>query len=418
MERNSELHAEAANRLAERIAEEQEATRRASEEAAERIEMASATAARQHRDSIANSWRLEARAKAERAYELYQANLYSEANALARQAFQQDPGNLSAYKTASWSLEALGDHASAHSLYKKQLSLLATPDYRESAKAFGSVLAGLPGKEESLLASSRDLFHRLAHSWKLNDDVNYVLEQLIRKGWREEAALLVELLSTKLPSDLDPLLVTLVKAGYLEETRQFARSAATQRPSIWLNGWALELAGDPPTQEIADLDAWLARISAGDRDQVRRELLAVTSRKPALSTRTLSLLREAVARRRRTWEPDIINEFSRQAAVPADSNEELNRYWKTSTFRISPGRCFFLLAGLFLPLILARAFLPDDIAPIFFGAWTFLAGVLAVITFFLLKHKLRSEVYQASYVARWNEENRQWQAAMTPETSG
>src|SRR6188472_2962443 len=92
-ERDARLREQADARIVERMAEEQEATRRAYHESASRIERASAQAAREHTHAIANSWKLEADAKADRAYDLYRAGLYEDAIALARQAFQQDPGN-------------------------------------------------------------------------------------------------------------------------------------------------------------------------------------------------------------------------------------------------------------------------------------------------------------------------------------
>lgn len=160
LERNAQAHSEASRRLAERIAEEQEATRQAHYAAAQRVEAANLEASRKHTESIANSWRLESAAKADRAFELYEACMYEDAYAVAQQAFQQDRGNLDAYKIAAWSLGALGDHQAAHSLYVKQINLLVTSDYNTSPLSFATVLAGLPSDEE-LIASSRRVFARV-----------------------------------------------------------------------------------------------------------------------------------------------------------------------------------------------------------------------------------------------------------------
>src|SRR5258708_9476769 len=85
---------------------EQEANRDAIEEAAFRIEGAAANAAEEQRQTKAESWKLQAESKSDRAFDLYRAGMYGEAVDLAQRAIKQDPGNIQPYICVAWALQA------------------------------------------------------------------------------------------------------------------------------------------------------------------------------------------------------------------------------------------------------------------------------------------------------------------------
>ena len=87
------------------------------------MEYALKETAAKHQKTTSEAWKLQSEAKADRAYELYKANLYEEATKLCFGAISQDPGNIRAYRFAAWSFEKLGQHKKAIELLKKQINL-------------------------------------------------------------------------------------------------------------------------------------------------------------------------------------------------------------------------------------------------------------------------------------------------------
>ncbi len=407
--RNAELQREAAERLAERIAEEQEATRRSQEEAAYRMEMATAEATRQHTHAIAHSWKLEASAKAERAYELYRAHLYPEAIALAQGALQQDPGNLSAYKTAAWSLEAQDKPQEARTLYEKQLALLGTPDYRSSAFSFASVVNGLPS-DETLLGRARQVFHELVDSWALDDDTHYLLQQLCERQWATEISRLLQRLSSK-PSGgrLLPHLVTLRGAGYKREAYSLAGSLARTEPTLAHYGWSIEL-GDNSPSDVEAFDRWLASIPASNRASLAEQ--ATYLRKgpaTALAAETVTVLREAIVRRRQAWQDDVVQQFALEALETSRRDSALEHHLATVPLVSRPipaGFFVFCLFGI-LPASGISNF-SDNLG----CGFLLVAGVGSLALWFVLKKKAIKELYHSSYHQLWRSEEAMWHEAL------
>lgn len=418
---DARLRREADDRAAERMAEEHEATRRSYHEAADRMERAHAQAAREHTQAIANSWKLEANAKADRAYDLYRAHLYEDAITLARQAFQQDPGNLSAYKTAAWSLKELGDSESAKPLYSKQLALLDTPDYREYELSFATVLAGLPS-DGALLDKAKALFNRLLPTWRLDDDAHYLLQQIIGRLWPEEVASLVARLSARSSgANLIPNLLALRAAGYNNEASSLARSAATIQPSLLHHAWGIETANDSATRELGALASWLRRVPAADRRQVQ-EAFDNMKRGPSgqLSKPTLELVRKAVELRRTEWHKDVDAALGSQATKRSLDGEAIAAYWKSTTGVTPLVVCWILVIvfGVLFPLAMS------NISPSLFNPsepfWTqplvslWLIGtpILIVIVRRRMRQQAGTEIYRTAYSQAWAMENDEWKAAL------
>lgn len=416
-ERDARLREQADARITERMAEEQEATRRAYHESARRMERASAQAAREHTHAIANSWKLEADAKADRAYDLYRAELYEDAIALARQAFQQDPGNLSAYKTAAWSLEKLGDSEGAKPLYVKQLALLDTPDYRESSMSFATVLAGLP-YDKALLDKAKELLNRLLPTWDLDDDTHYLLQQISELQWHKEVASVVARLSVNSSrGDFVPHLLTLRAAGYNNEARLLASNAAAAQPSLRCHMWAVEMAADPPIRELKALANWLASVPAGDRHQVR-EMFNSMKHSPSdqLSKTTLELVREAIELRRAEWHNDIDATIALQAASQSRDGDSIAAHWKVSLGVTPLVVCWILVIvlGIFLPIALSvvspslfNRHLPFWTQPLA-SLWLFGTPILIVIVRRFMRRRAEMEIYDTFYRKKWATENDEW----------
>src|SRR5579859_3090068 len=105
--RQHEEQIEATERVAEameRAAQQQAEQAARQEELLERQREAVEEAAERHRTTTANAWKLQAEAKSERAYTLYQSGMFEEAHRLAVQSIEQDPGNLDGFWVAASSL--------------------------------------------------------------------------------------------------------------------------------------------------------------------------------------------------------------------------------------------------------------------------------------------------------------------------
>lgn len=124
-------------------------TEEALAEAVERQREISQEAVRKQKKIASEGWKLEADAKADRAYELYDAGLYQEAIKLCLEAIGQDPGNIYAYRFAGWSYEALGESLKAEACFKKQISLLKLSQNSGSPKSALLVLRDILGIKDN-----------------------------------------------------------------------------------------------------------------------------------------------------------------------------------------------------------------------------------------------------------------------------
>ncbi|MGO9269471.1 MAG: hypothetical protein ACLQOO_04300 [Terriglobia bacterium] len=148
----------------ERAAEQEAEQAARQEELLERQREAIEEAAEQHRTTTANAWKLQAEAKSERAYALYQSGMFEEAYKLAVQSIEQDPGNLDGFWVAASSLlssqfgkgqtrrepRIAEQFDRARPYLEKQIQLLNLSEYRSSPRFFVQVL--------DLLSIQRDLF--------------------------------------------------------------------------------------------------------------------------------------------------------------------------------------------------------------------------------------------------------------------
>ncbi|GBD97747.1 MAG TPA: hypothetical protein ENG83_12450 [Nitrospirae bacterium] len=114
------------------LEEQREAIESSIEDARMEMEYALEEAASKHQKTTSEAWKLQAEAKADRAYELYKANLYEEATKLCFEAISQDPGNILPYRYAAWSFEKLGQDIKSRELLKKQINLLKMSGYQNS----------------------------------------------------------------------------------------------------------------------------------------------------------------------------------------------------------------------------------------------------------------------------------------------
>ncbi len=146
MERAAAQQAEQAARLEELMERQREAI----EEAAFAAERTAAEATKQHRETTANAWKLQAEAKSRRAHSLYQSGMFEEAYKLAVQSVEQDPGNLDGLWVVASALLSLHISNKARPYLEKQIQLLNLPEYRTSPELFVRVL--------QLLSTQKDFF--------------------------------------------------------------------------------------------------------------------------------------------------------------------------------------------------------------------------------------------------------------------
>ena len=136
-------------------------------------------ALQEQRRIAAESWRLQAQSKVDRANELVWAGLYAEAAALYREAITQDPGNIAAYQGLATALLWLNQHKSARETIAKHLPLLRNATDAEIQEAIDLILATQPNADlwEGFLRISARYIHNPTE----------VVSWLIEKGETERA---------------------------------------------------------------------------------------------------------------------------------------------------------------------------------------------------------------------------------------
>lgn len=395
--------AEHAERLAseqaeqmERLAERQEA---AAQEASWRMLQASEEATRENRRTVSEAWKLQASAKSDRAFELYEAQMYDEAVALAQQAIEQDPGNLKAYSAAAWALTGKGDAETARSLLQKSIGLLGTSDYRLRVDAFRFVLGGLPTSDKELHTSLSQAFRSAVSAWPhtdatlVKDTVGFFTDH----GHREDSRFLVALAATKQsPSPLwlleiaidqgfesevqeivqgnlaaaDPslvkgLLTVLVTKKRLAEAESVIMASKSERGSLLLAAFSVEVASRAGDSSGTALGSYCESITSAWRWQALKEFGEVEAlREAGLSSATIERVRLALKERYLSWREDIASELVQRSPGHAirRENDRRGRYiavgcaiWVAvyailSAFSLANLGCVGVLLGVALPL--------------------------------------------------------------------
>lgn len=418
-ERLSEQQREHAEDLAERYAEEQEATREAYERSAALMAEATAAAAEKQRESIANSWKLQADAKASRASELYQAKLYAEAIALAKQAVAEDPGNLLPYKTLAWSLEAIGDTAGARAFYLKQLGILGTSDYRNDLKAFANVYAGLPSGDGAIRKAAADQYRKLVPSWDLRGQKSVLgLKGTVGAAMSEEAADLIERISQgSADQDWHSLLGILLEARWLDEARRLVGTWETVAPGMGPFGWMLELGGDDAGRVPQRLATWLAKQPASARHERRKELQILSSSTIGgrrLSAEVMETLMAALVVRRADWAEEVARELATRAAEQRSNGLKRDKIFREQLFGMPAELLIaitFVLAGFVLPGIVFAMTHSMGLQLSSSGCGHFaLAAFGTAILFLILTKATGTAVYRNEFRALWLAEEESWKS--------
>jgi tetratricopeptide (TPR) repeat protein len=174
-ERATEAMQDAMAEQSERLAEEFERSRQATEEQAFETQMAIAEAAEEHRKALtqaaeeherttANAWKLQSHAKSEEAYTLYQSGMFDEALQLALEAIKQDPGNIDGAFVIGASLEAQSKTEQARPYLIKQLQMLKLPQYRTQMKYHRQVFRAI-GTDKPLIDTFCSVMEDNVESW-------------------------------------------------------------------------------------------------------------------------------------------------------------------------------------------------------------------------------------------------------------
>jgi hypothetical protein len=188
----------------------QEVESRRQDDRAAVLATAMRTATENQRENLAQAWRIQAEAKVQRAYELYQAELYDETLQLITQALEQDPGNLQGCLVAALAYERKGNQDAALVFYRKQIALLRVEPYADSLQWPHLVLRGLP--------EVKDL---------RNEFSDAVCSLAVGGRWADE--------------DVTNFVSNLVSARMAGTALVVIRMAVGRRPSIALYGYWLDV---------------------------------------------------------------------------------------------------------------------------------------------------------------------------------
>lgn len=225
-----------------------------------------------------------------------------------------------------------------------------------------------------------------------------------------EIGLLLQRLTSK-PSGgrLLPHLVTLRGAGYQKEAYGLAGSLVRTEPTLAHHGWSIEL-GDNSPGDVRALDGWLASIPASSRANLA-EQAAYVRKNPAtaLTEETVTILREAIARRRQAWQEDVAKQFSRDASETSHRGSALERHLATVPFvsRPTPAGCLtFLLVGIVPAAVLG--YFSNNLGC---GILLFV-GVGSLALWFALRQKAVKDLHHSSYYELWSREETMWHDAL------
>jgi len=299
-----------------RLDRQEELTREAIEEAAFRTEMAVAHAADKRRETEAESWKLQAQSKTNRAYDLYKAGMYPEAFDLAEQARQDDKGNIVPYMVAAWALEAGGSHVEASWYYTKQIELLRMPENRDSVQTILQVLRGLPD-DPGLREKFSSLLAEISARWKGSPGACELLCELLEKDFLTEARSLMQSLSrgpgsvfldsvsrnaSRTPEWI-ALTHKLIDRSLLREARLFLEFYSTEilLGQLYLLAVRISL-GESPAQQLKSFLAGIPFDKGGEVLDAFKHFAANGDRFPAS---TIRRVREEIQARYEQWKPEI-----------------------------------------------------------------------------------------------------------------
>jgi uncharacterized Zn finger protein (UPF0148 family) len=105
---------------------------------------------RSQHEAIANSWKLEAQSMSDRAWQLLDGGLDTEALVLARRAMDKDPGCMDAMACALRAHRRLGDSVAARTVMFKQVAMLRTDEYNDDPDMFSTVASWIRDDPETL----------------------------------------------------------------------------------------------------------------------------------------------------------------------------------------------------------------------------------------------------------------------------
>jgi len=233
-EQSAALQLAEAQRLAEQAEQAHQEALQAQYETQEAIQRASD----QNRRLVRDGWKLQVESKVQRAVELLNNDMYSEAAAILRDALAADPGNLFVHIYL-----ALAEYWSH---LQKGIQLLGTSDYstvlafRETTKIFLVPSAG--DEEMAQPRHVRDLLFKKLRTYlssRPTDIDMHLLQAIAEKGWDEMGRLSVAAID---PSRLSLAFVETALNHGCNETALYAATAmvesgaTTKDAPTWLQG--------------------------------------------------------------------------------------------------------------------------------------------------------------------------------------
>lgn len=273
-----------------------ERQREAIEEAQEKTEYALQEASERHRETVSEAWKLQANTKANRAYELYEAEMYDEAIKLSLDAISQDPGNIRGYRLAGWSFKEIGQNTKARDMLKKQISLLRTNQYI--------------GSPDDALKVLKDIF-------RIKDCKDLTVDFLnISKNFN--------FFPDKLISEL------LERSSY--DTARNLYSIHEKDDNIEILTYGIEINNRILNKtDTIKLEKYLQQLTDVERNKLLREYEEIKNKK-IFSANVIEILQKKIEERYKEWLPDIEGGFLVKASLKTSAIKTYQIGWGLGIF--------------------------------------------------------------------------------------
>lgn len=321
--------AEQAQRLEEQLEEQKQAI----EEASLQAQMAAAEAAERHRTTTANAWKLQSRAKSERAYSLYQSGMFDEALRLSMQAVEQDPGNLDGFWVAASSLISLGQYAKAKSYVEKQIQLLNLSEYRDSPQSFVQVLNLISSQKDLLLLGSTFsvTFRKSIGYWRNSkhfaEQTSKLADTMMELEMLGDAKCAIDWLLQTFPCSAEILGTILrlsrllIAAGQSSAVGQIVDALAAKSESIFSECYLVEIQSLLGKDGTKHLDGFLQQVPIESRAKIESDIPLINKacEQGQLSQETRAQVMRRIYDKYSLWKPIIESQLFNATAASAKS---------------------------------------------------------------------------------------------------
>lgn len=280
--------------------------------------MAKITARQEH--AIANAGELQAKPKAERAQELYAAEMYEEASAEALAAIELDRGNIRAFEIATLALEGEGKHEESLRYLQSQVKLLRLASHEGAKAEFGRLLGATstnPALQDEVMAIIYDRLSR----WTYDDALMQVFDTVRERRNAADAERFVrEVIQSLVQSGIEwsPGVYDFIRRKLYDFAEDFARAFLNRKATLSRHidlmevGYHRSEEQQIPTEELRE---FIARFPWEERKGLLQDLAQIEKRgewkicQPIFEAARAEILRTY----RGKWLPKIEREMRERA---------------------------------------------------------------------------------------------------------